>query len=56
MAIEVVKALDNRRGAKSEKVTVGQVNVVSPWPPWLPTCSKGDLRVPTPKNGDIVPL
>ena len=27
MAVELVKALDNRRGAKSEKVTVGQVNV-----------------------------
>jgi hypothetical protein len=26
-AAELVKALDNRRGAKSEKVTVGQVNV-----------------------------
>src|SRR5262245_43565987 len=25
--VEIVKALDNRRGAKSEKVTVGQVNV-----------------------------
>ena len=27
VAAELVKALDNRRGAKSEKVTVGQVNV-----------------------------